>query len=329
MQRRLPEVAFDHLNFLIAPGCDFMTRFEEVKRSFGNAETTGPFYLPLPIRRGRGLCSTAYFDQEEERFILQVEDVRSLFDPVISNIIDLVKSQIAAAHEKCGTPVINKIALVWGLALSPYLQSALRQCFEAPRGSCIIVMPPNPIMAVSDGSALGALREDYAAEVRYPRYYGFGSPSPRGVRPCVQCMNSADHSNRKMKAQEIECVIVKGKRYQEGLVYIHGNTSMHHVYHDGDAKVMSIPVYSYELSSPLDSAGTTQFNDITLAGLIAADFSSLDLTQVNRRKDPHMRMLYRLDYLVTFIFDVENGTLRFTVEALGEVIGRMSLELCF
>lgn len=68
---------------------------------------------------------------------------------------------------------------------------------------------------------------------------------------------------------------------------------------------------------------------MTLAGLIVADFSSLNVGGLGHELDAHGRMLYRLDYLIGYIFDAENRALHCTVQALGKVIGTLSLELRF
>ena len=68
-------------------------------------------------------------------------------------------------------------------------------------------------------------------------------------------------------------------------------------------------------------------SDVTLAGLIVADFSSLDL-DIHNEERLNNRMLYKLNYLVEFIF-ATNGALHFTVQAHGRVIGELSLQLRF
>lgn len=107
MKQRLPEHAFKHLNHLIAPGSKFMEEFEELKRSFGPSNTQEVFPLSLPIRMGREACGMPGFDKGTDKFILTVEDVQSLFDPVVYNVIGLVNSQISAAGREYGRPVIN------------------------------------------------------------------------------------------------------------------------------------------------------------------------------------------------------------------------------
>lgn len=67
---------------------------------------------------------------------------------------------------------------------------------------------------------------------------------------------------------------------------------------------------------------------MTLAGFIVANFSGLDL-DIHSEEGLSNRVLYKLDYLVEFIFDAKNGAVHFTVQAHGRVIGGTSLQLRF
>lgn len=84
-----------------------MEGFEKLKRPFGSSTTQKPFPLLLPIRIGREACGMSGFDKRTDTFVLTVEDVQSLFDPIVYNVIGLVNSQIAAAGREYGRLVIN------------------------------------------------------------------------------------------------------------------------------------------------------------------------------------------------------------------------------
>ncbi|CAI7570844.1 unnamed protein product [Penicillium pancosmium] len=107
MKKREPH-AFRHLNHLIASGSIFMDKFEKLKRSFGKKEKgKGPFRLPLNIRIYRVTCDPEHHDPENNTFYLSYDDMQSLFDPVIFNIIRLVNPQIKVANWKYGSSVIK------------------------------------------------------------------------------------------------------------------------------------------------------------------------------------------------------------------------------
>ncbi|KAJ5509810.1 actin-like ATPase domain-containing protein [Penicillium freii] len=320
MKRRLLEHTFKHLNHLIGPGSEFMERFETLKRSFGSSNNQNPFYLSLPIRMGREACGMG-FDKGTGKFILTVEDVQSLFDHVVRSVIGLVNSQIEAAGREYGRPVINKIVLVGGLALSPYLQRALHQCFEVPGRLSITVIRQDPIMTVSNGSVLSSL---YKLDVRSPRHYGLGSPSRQGAE-IEWIIFTVSFTQFGRISPTLLTKVHQGQQYQQGPTDAHKHPRPYYLYQTGDARVMTIPLYSYEPSSPRHTA---ESNDVTLAGLIVVDFSGLDL-DIHNEERLNNRMLYKLNYLVEFIFDATNGALHFTVQAHGRVIGELSLQLRF
>lgn len=84
-----------------------MNAFEDIKRDFGRDEGQDTFRLSLNVRRGQRTCTLPYYNSKGKEFILSREDIQNLFDPVISKIIGLINSQIIAADEEFGSPVIN------------------------------------------------------------------------------------------------------------------------------------------------------------------------------------------------------------------------------
>ncbi|KAJ5945561.1 actin-like ATPase domain-containing protein [Penicillium verhagenii] len=268
---------------------------------------------------GRLACEMPYYD--DGHFILTDQDLHALFDPVFYSIASLVNSQIMAANQAYGSPVINKIALVGGMASSPYLYRTLRQCFEIPGRFSVVLPSSDPSMAVASGSVLRALRREEVVELRSPRHYGLESALSQNV---------ADHQLMadQVRAQaEIEWVITKGQQYRQGHTY---SNDLSLLYHDGDAMMMTIPIYSCELSNPPCLANTAQFEDITLAGFIVVDLMSINLKYCVRQKDLDTGLsVYRLDCSVEFVFDAENGRLDFAVKILGQVVGKYSAGLRF
>ncbi|KAJ5742912.1 actin-like ATPase domain-containing protein [Penicillium manginii] len=147
MKKHMPD-AFGHLNHLIAPGSIFMDSFEKLKRDFDEGLPYHCFKLPLQVRRGRATCDPRYYNSSAFEFYLRYDDVRSLFDPVIFNIIRLINSQIKVANLEYGSPVINikrliialqKIVLVGGLGSSTYVQRVIRQALESSQKLCVMV----------------------------------------------------------------------------------------------------------------------------------------------------------------------------------------------
>lgn len=84
-----------------------MNEFEYLKRTFGLDVPPETFQLSLIPRTGRRDCKLPYYDPSGNELILSKKDVQNLFDPVISKIVALVNSQIIAASQTYGSPVIN------------------------------------------------------------------------------------------------------------------------------------------------------------------------------------------------------------------------------
>ncbi|KAJ5938908.1 actin-like ATPase domain-containing protein [Penicillium verhagenii] len=340
LKSRLPAYTFEHLNHLIAPGSHFMTQFEGIKMVWGRKYESSTYHLPLPLRIGRSGCEIPHYNNGH--FILTSEDLHALFDPVIYNIASLINSQIMAANQAYGSPVIN----VSILPRSPctlakekdYFRKLLlweewhpRPTFTArfvnaskyreDSRSSFHPLSLYRSMAVANGSVLRALRRDKVLELRSPRHYGLVSALSQNARD-YQLL--AD----KVQAQaEIQWVITKGQQYRQGHTY---SNDLSLWYHDGDARMMTIPIYSCELSNPPCLANTAQFKDITLVGFIVVDLMAFNLKGGVPQKDLDTGLvLYRLDCSVEFVFDAENGRLDFAVKILGQVIGKWSVGLRF
>lgn len=79
-----------------------MNEFEIVKRSFCRSTRKG---FQLQFDMGSVGFDARHYNAG--RIILSGEDMQRLFDPVIAKIIKLIGTQLEAAEEECGYPVIN------------------------------------------------------------------------------------------------------------------------------------------------------------------------------------------------------------------------------
>lgn len=85
-----------------------MKKFERIKTHF-NGATSQSWHFDFNL-------NSQSPSQRRGRVVLQAEDVRDLYEPVLRNIFDLILSQITAANEKCGRHVI-KVSVSFILAL--------------------------------------------------------------------------------------------------------------------------------------------------------------------------------------------------------------------
>jgi hypothetical protein len=98
--------AFDNLlTKRKSPGSDFMKKFEIIKRDFGTSDEDTTFELPLNMTVANP--DPEFFDEEERLVLISSADLRSIFDPVIEQIVSLVQQQIADARKETGKDIIN------------------------------------------------------------------------------------------------------------------------------------------------------------------------------------------------------------------------------
>ncbi|KAM0129318.1 hypothetical protein ACHAP3_007821 [Botrytis cinerea] len=160
--------AFDDLTFgQKGPGSRFMAAFEALKRDFGrNDEREIGELGPLNLN----VVDSAYFDEEDRLVLLSHQDMRALFDPVITEITRLVEQQVKAAKDTQNAK-INRIILVGGFGESLYLNTKLKSWCKR-NGNITLICPLHPQSAVVRGAALRGL-EGIAPRVKHlRRHYG-------------------------------------------------------------------------------------------------------------------------------------------------------------
>ncbi|CAI2171548.1 4791_t:CDS:2 [Funneliformis geosporum] len=89
---------------------------------------------------------------EIEELELTFDDVRTMFDPIITKIVDLIKGQLHANNDKC-----SAIIMVGGFSESKYLQSRIKDEFLDFVQN--ISFPSNPITAVIKGAVQYGMKE--------------------------------------------------------------------------------------------------------------------------------------------------------------------------
>ncbi|OAL66732.1 hypothetical protein A7C99_2125 [Trichophyton rubrum] len=120
------------------PGSEYMRKFEIIKKDFGfNIEEDKIYELPLNMRANK--VKAEYFDDEERLVLLSSDDIRQLFDPVVDQVIGLVRKQIDDAEDAESGIIVQKI-LVGGFGDSEYLREKMEKSFCG----IIITVPDNP-----------------------------------------------------------------------------------------------------------------------------------------------------------------------------------------
>lgn len=123
----------------------FILKVLQVKRQFAlNASPDETYNIPVP-----GLANNKALGISRGRFALKASDLQTIFEPVVLEVIRLVKDQISSSNVP-----IRAILLVGGFGASNYLKERLRNAVDK---KIQIMQPPNAWLAVCHGAVLKGL----------------------------------------------------------------------------------------------------------------------------------------------------------------------------
>lgn len=143
---------------------------ERVKFKFGN--TSADLEVNLP-----GVPDNPAKNIEENFHTMEEDDVKRIFDPVVSRIVALVKDQVRDVERK--GEVVKAILLVGGFGSSEYLLKQLQAArYGAGDKILQVLQPMNARSAIARGALLRGLDGSIVKERRARRYYGCLSCSP-------------------------------------------------------------------------------------------------------------------------------------------------------
>ncbi|KAG5291454.1 Hsp70 family protein [Histoplasma ohiense] len=171
--------AFDNLLMKRkGPGSELMNKFEVIKKDFGHSDD--PTIFELPLNMNAPYAKPEYFDDEERIVLLSSEDLQSVFEPVVEQILSLVRGQIQDARKATGHR-INRIILVGGFGDSEYLRRKFRSSFESM--DITVTIPDKPQATIVQGAALRGLEGVRSTTKKCCRHYGFcwGIPFRDGI----------------------------------------------------------------------------------------------------------------------------------------------------
>lgn len=93
---------------VVGPGSEFMERFESVKATFDGQENT-VFHLALNVDAPK--ADPTVFNRQAHLITLQDHHLRSLYDPVLDRVLDLVMLPITMLKKKYNKKIINVCSL--------------------------------------------------------------------------------------------------------------------------------------------------------------------------------------------------------------------------
>jgi hypothetical protein len=125
-----------------------MDRFEKaIKRQFTmNAPLDETYTIPVG-----GLANNRALGISRGRYSLKATDLQAIFEPVVQEVIKLVKGQISTSKVP-----IRAVLLVGGFGASNYLKERLRNAVDS---TIQIMQPPNAWLAVVQGAVMKGLAQ--------------------------------------------------------------------------------------------------------------------------------------------------------------------------
>ncbi|EME80247.1 uncharacterized protein MYCFIDRAFT_189860 [Pseudocercospora fijiensis CIRAD86] len=151
------------------PTSRFMKDFEGFKRDFGKSSNpTKRYKLPLSLP---GVPRSKHYDDTNSYVILYNEDLKSMFDPVVAQIFDLLEQQCSIATKQPQSKPIDLLLLVGGFGESFFLNDQLRAWCQ--QHGTRLICPEHAQSAIVRGAALSGLHEIQPVSRRSRRHYGF------------------------------------------------------------------------------------------------------------------------------------------------------------
>ncbi|KAL4783416.1 actin-like ATPase domain-containing protein [Aspergillus varians] len=300
-----------------SPGSEFMKKFELIKRDFGTSNEETVFELPLNMTVEDP--DPEYFDEEERLVFVSSKDLRAVFDPVVEQIIRLVRQQIKDANREAGRNSIKRIVLVGGFGDSEYLRKSLKNSFHS-RGKMAITVPDNPQAAIVQGAALRGLQGFQLTTRRSRRHYGFSwSILFRAGVDRKADSYICPFSGEKLVPDIMNWMIAKGDKYTQNYT---DSASLRHVHYETDSLKKSATFYACDQDAQPKRCDS---KDVYKVGRVVVDFSTVDLTRFDSRFSRGNKM-YELEYTIKVIFGAQEGLLKFEATSQGKVIGKTSIE---
>ncbi|KAF3479675.1 uncharacterized protein GIQ15_06651 [Arthroderma uncinatum] len=297
------------------PGSEFMKKFEFVKKDFGYSTFEEEVH-EIPLNMTVHDPDPDHFDEEERHVLITNDDLRQMFDPVVDQIIGLVRRQIDDANADAERIKINRIILVGGFGDSEYL----RRAFKAKFRDITITVPDNPQATIVRGAALRGLHGLQPTTKRCRRHYGFcwSIPFREGIDDEKHSFID-DFTGIKMVQGIMDWAIAKGEKYTDGRLY---SVFFEQTHASSDPLLSTFSLYSCDLK---EAPKRIEGEGIRKVGIITMDLTDVDMS-LFQSKIVAGKVMYKLQCWVKVIFGAQDGVLRFETSSQGRVIGKTTID---
>ncbi|KAK7514991.1 hypothetical protein IWZ03DRAFT_443731 [Phyllosticta citriasiana] len=300
------------------PGSTFTRSFEAAKRTFGST-SVGRDDVEIDHINMHAPPSPNY-DPDEATVIISWYQMKSFFDPVISEIIRLVDSQVVLAKQAGHD--ISRIILVGGFGNSDYLNERMAAWCAQLGGNIKLTCPPQSQAAVVRGAAIRGLEGIRPVTRLARRHYGYSvcMPFRRGVDP--EDKSYIDRfDGRKMCRDRIDWPVSKGEVINSSTeIGFHLTTNI-----DKDqVPEAMITLYACPRDTPPEHISNQSAEKV---GQVHVRFSSSDFDNADKRFNKSMgEDVYRFNLTVKMNMNAEEGILKFKTFAYGKPAGETSID---
>ncbi|KAL5336595.1 hypothetical protein BJX70DRAFT_277191 [Aspergillus crustosus] len=267
---------------------------------------------------------------------------QSFFDPVLHKITTMIRSQMTAAKNECGYPVVNEIVLTGGMARSYYVYGFIRRCFDN-LANCLLFI-------TAYGSVLCGILDMKPVTYCAPLHCGIESTPSFHFLPeneATYWSNPYHYRNEPdLKTGVVSWVLTRNIEYSPE--YQRSQT-MHYLYTEGKPTLLAVPVYGCALD---DTPESVSDSSVMLLDHIMVDFSILDLAKFPKHeisaqeiikrqhhsgrygrygRPDRLREIWIIEYFIEITFSAEPDVVEFTAHIRGShpsmTIGRLRIKM--
>ncbi|GKZ42570.1 hypothetical protein AbraIFM66951_001965 [Aspergillus brasiliensis] len=293
----------------------FMQDFTRIKEGFNGSNVVHRLRLDL------GAVDSKFYDSQKMEILLSLADLQHIFQPVISQSLDLMSRQLNEADQECrlrGEGRTTYLVITGGFANSPYAKAHYED-FAAKRGVQLVI-PENPAIATAYGSAISGVHDVTYTQKKCARTYGLQHDdlmlTKKGDKERGMSERIKERSNGVIAP--ITWLFRKGNMYEESFNY----TRRFELLHSSDqALIKTITVYSADRKTPPTSCEKADKSKLT-----PIDYVNLNLSPIPLDGHPHLtdaegKTYYQIYVDVTTILCLKKGELNIECRVNGVLCG--------
>ncbi|KAI4158523.1 MAG: hypothetical protein LQ342_007364 [Letrouitia transgressa] len=275
---------------------DAMKRFELVTKKAFRGNPDEEFVIPVP-----GLADNAAQGVRRGKYRMSGAEVAKIFEPVVQEVVTLVRGQIAATNKK-----VKAVLLVGGFGQNGYLREQIRAAIDVPTSSSNppieVMQPPNGWTAVVRGALMKGLSqlEPTTARVKVThrsarKHYGTERMTKYDPVKHAKRTNYWDDYDAEYKINDMDWFIRKGDPVTEDKAF---KRQYHKVWRVSEGHNKSVSQDLYMAEDP-DNKGAPEYKDngdVRNLCRLTADLSCIPANDLAQKTGKDGRPYYSVHY---------------------------------